>query len=119
MNVKIGLPPPEIPPSSPQTRPSDQPAGHSGANLAGHSRLLLWLHRLAVLLLVFFCATVGVLLLLLPWRQEWTDNSLLLRWPALRPVISSGFFRGLCSGLGVLDIWIGFWEAVHYSERKQ
>jgi len=25
-------------------------------------------------------------------------------------LISTGFFRGLCSGLGLLDIWIGFWK---------
>jgi hypothetical protein len=24
----------------------------------------------------------------------------------------------LCSGLGLLDIWIGFWEAVHYQEER-
>jgi len=26
--------------------------------------------------------------------------------------------RGLCSGLGILDIWIGFSEAIHYHEEK-
>ena len=78
----------------------------------------LWLHRALVLLFVFFCATVGVLLLILPWRPEWTDNYLLLSFPALRSVVSNGFFRGLCSGLGLLDIWIGFWEALHYHEQQ-
>jgi len=37
--------------------------------------------------------------------------------PELRAFIANGFVRGLCSGLGVLDIWIGFWEAMHYRER--
>ena len=59
----------------------------------------------------------GVLLIILPWTPEWTDNYLLLSFPALRSVISNGFFRGLCSGLGLLDIWIGFWEAFHYHEH--
>jgi len=78
----------------------------------------LWLHRISVLMFVFVCAVVGVLLVILPWRPEWTDNHLLLAFPALRTVVASGFVRGLCSGLGVLDIWIGFWEAVHYQEIK-
>jgi hypothetical protein len=78
----------------------------------------LWLHRLTVLMLVFVCAVVGVLLVILPWRPEWTDNRLLLTFPALRSVVSNGFVRGLCSGLGILDIWIGFWEAIHYHEGK-
>ncbi len=76
-----------------------------------YSRFDLWLHRLTVLMLVFVCAVVGVLLVILPWRPEWTDNRLLMDYPALRPFVSNGFVRGLCSGLGILDIGIGFWEA--------
>jgi hypothetical protein len=83
------------------------------------TRIDLWLHRVTVLLFVFVCAVVGVLLVILPWRPEWTDNRLLLAYPSLRAVVANGFFRGLCSGLGVLDIWIGFWEAVHYHEGER
>jgi hypothetical protein len=81
------------------------------------STFQLWLHRLLVLLLVFVCAAMGVLLLILPWRPEWTDNHFLLGSPGLRTFVSNGFVRGLCSGLGLLDIWIGFWEALHYHEH--
>ena len=80
---------------------------------------LLWLHRVLILLFVFFCATVGVLLVILPWRPEWTDNYFLLGSPGLRAFVSNGFVRGLCSGLGLLDIWIGFWEAVHFHDEKR
>lgn len=76
----------------------------------------LWMHRLAVLLFVFFCAILGVILILFPWRDEWMTNRLLFGHPALQEFFSNGFLRGLCSGLGVLDIWIGFWEAIHYHE---
>jgi hypothetical protein len=79
----------------------------------------LWLHRVLILLFVFFCATVGVLLVILPWRPEWTDNHFLLGSPGLRAFVSNGFVRGLCSGLGLLDIWIGFWEAVHFHDEKR
>jgi hypothetical protein len=82
------------------------------------SRGQIWLHRLLVLLFVFVCAAAGVLLVVLPWTPQWTDNSLLLRFPDLRTLITNGFFRGLCSGLGLLDIWIGFSEAIHYHEDK-
>ena len=79
----------------------------------------MWLHRALILLFVFFCATVGVLLVILPWRPEWTDNYFLLGSPGLRAFVSNGFVRGLCSGLGLLDIWIGFWEAVHFHDEKR
>jgi hypothetical protein len=83
------------------------------------TRLDLWLHRITVLLFVFVCAVVGMLLVILPWRPEWTDNRLLLTYPALRAIVANGFVRGICSGLGTLDIWIGFWEAIHYHEGPE
>ena len=81
-----------------------------------HSGLQLWLHRTSIFLFVLISAVAGVLLVILPWTPEWTDNYLLLSFPWLRTLVTTGFFRGLCSGLGLLDIWIGFWDAIHYSE---
>ena len=78
----------------------------------------LWMHRISVFLFVLISAVAGVLLIILPWTPEWTDNYLLLSFPSLRTLVSSGFFRGICSGLGLLDIWIGFWEALHYHEHS-
>lgn len=60
---------------------------------------------------VLISAIAGVLLVILPWTPEWTDNYLLLSYPGLRTIVSSAFFRGFCSGLGLLDIWVGFSEA--------
>jgi hypothetical protein len=76
----------------------------------------IWLLRIRALLFVTLCATFGVLLLILPWTPKWTDNPLLLSFPQLRAVVASGFMRGLATGLGVLDLWLGFWEAIHYHE---
>jgi len=81
--------------------------------------LELWLHRITVLTFGLVCAVVGVLLVILPWRPEWTDNHLLMASPGLRAFVANGFVRGICSGLGVLDIWIGFSEAIHYHEEKR
>jgi len=77
-----------------------------------------WLHRISIFLFVLISAVAGVLLVILPWTPQWTDNSLFLSFPALRTFVSSGFVRGICSGLGLLDIWIGFWEALHYHEQS-
>lgn len=90
---------------------------HPGQVRAGRGSLQLWLHRSSVFLFVLISAVAGVLLVILPWTPEWTDNYLLLSYPWLRTLVSTGFFRGLCSGLGLLDIWIGFWEALHYHEH--
>ena len=85
---------------------------------AAPTGIQLWMHRISVFLFVLISAVAGVLLIILPWTPEWTDNYLLLTFPSLRTIISNGFFRGICSGLGLLDIWIGFWEALHYHEQQ-
>jgi hypothetical protein len=71
------------------------------------------------LVFVTLCATFGVLLLILPWTPKWTDNPLLLALPGLRDFVSSGFVRGFASGLGLLDLWLGFREAILYHENPR
>ena len=78
----------------------------------------LWLRRIGVLFFVFLCATLGVMLMILPWRPEWSDNPLLLPYPTLRAAVAGGFVRGLSTGLGALNVWIGFWEAIQYREEE-
>ncbi len=94
-----------------------EPPPH-GDSISGRrpSAARLWLRRLGVLLFVFLCATFGVMLMIVPWRPEWSDNPLLLSYPTLRDFVSSGFTRGVVTGLGVLNVWIGFWEALLYRE---
>ena len=106
--VEPQVPPDDANPSGPEAAGSD--AGYTGAEL--------WRRRIGVLVFVFTCAVFGVFLVILPWGPIWSDNHLLLRYPGLRAVVDNGFARGVCGGLGVLDIWIGFWEAVHYHEEK-
>ena len=123
-------PDPNLPVENPPAAPVQPAPAHTDDNAwllnppppasAPHAQtgLQLWLHRTSVFLFVLISAVAGVLLLILPWTPEWTDNYLLLSFPWLRTLISTGFFRGLCSGLGLLDIWIGFWEALHYHDHQ-
>jgi len=104
------------PPAVPSTPAPESPTPQVEVPGRHYSRFEIWLHRITVLMFVFVCAAVGVLLVILPWRPEWTDNYLLHGSPWLQQFLGSGFVRGVCSGLGLLDIWIGFWEAIHYHE---
>ena len=109
-------PEPDPRPSSSQAALMELP--EQSAHHPEPSPLQVWMHRISVFLFVLVSAVAGVLLIILPWTPEWTDNYLLLSFPVLRSIVSNGFFRGLCSGLGLLDIWIGFWEALHYHEQQ-
>ena len=97
--------------------PQELPSSDTGpVPQRSYSTARLWLRRIGVLLFVFLCATIGVMLMIVPWRPEWSDNPLLMPYPVLRDLIGSGFTRGLVTGLGLLNVWVGFWEALRYRE---
>ncbi len=98
-----------------RTSTESQPVPH--APDASKSATGMWLLRMRALIFVTVCATFGILLIILPWTPKWTDNPLFLTMPELRPILSNGFVRGLCSGLGMLDVWLGFREAIYYHEH--
>jgi hypothetical protein len=119
-----------IPPATASESEENQPAALRNGHFAGVSVQApepsqssggqrIWLLRLRALLFVTLCATLGVLLLILPWTPKWTDNPLLLGSSGLRDFVSSGFVRGFASGLGLLDLWLGFREAILYHENPK
>jgi hypothetical protein len=98
------------------------PAPHSGPVLVmpstgKPSRPHRWLQRLWLVVFVLFCLEVGIILTVLPWTRLWSDNSLLAGFPAVKAFFANNFVRGLVSGLGLIDIWMGVAEAVTYRER--
>lgn len=79
----------------------------------------VWLQRLSLVVLVLFCIYIGGWMTILPWSPRYFDqNGWLLAHPALAAVLHQGWARGLLSGLGLLDIWIGISEAVHYRDYR-
>lgn len=80
------------------------------------SRFVVWSHRLSLVVLVVFCIELGMLLAILPWTMIWNQNSFLGAYPGLRTFMQNNFVRGIATGLGLVDIWIGIWEAVHYHD---
>ncbi len=79
----------------------------------------VWLQRLSLLVLVLFCVWLGVLVMVLPWwTRIWDQNLFIQARPGLASLLHNGAVRGMISGLGALDIWIGVSEAVHYKETR-
>jgi len=72
------------------------------------------------------CLLLGFYLILAPWDTlfgNWGENYLLaflsdlVRWPGLREIIASTWFRGAVTGLGVFNLMIAFWEAAHFRDN--
>jgi hypothetical protein len=76
----------------------------------------LWKGRIMLVVFVLFCLEIGIILVVLPWTRVWTENSLLVAFPQTRAFLANDFVRGLISGLGLVDIWMGVAEAVRYRE---
>ncbi len=80
------------------------------------SRRQIWARRLWTFIFALICMDIGLALIVLPWKASWTTGPVLMRFPELRPLIGSYFFRGVLTGLGLVNLWIGVWEAVHYND---
>lgn len=92
-------------------KPSESPAAPS-------SPVAIWIDRIGLVIKVVFYIELGMLLAILPWTRVWTDNSLILGYPTFRALLQQNFVRGIVTGIGLVDIWIGIWEAVHYRDRR-
>lgn len=110
-------------PSQPQLFPEHEPSVlHQPPAPGGdphRGAAPVWLQRLSLFVLVLFCVYLGVLVMILPWwTRVWDNNMFIQSHPGLATVLHHGAVRGIISGLGLLDIWIGISEAVHYRDYK-
>jgi hypothetical protein len=78
----------------------------------------IWMARILLVIEVIFFVELGMVLLVIPWTLLWQQNNLTIGYPALKQFVEYPFVRGAISGLGLLNLWIGIWEAVHYREEK-
>lgn len=81
--------------------------------------------KITVIVYILICFEVGILLIFLPWTQYWEDNFFLyfmtgkLNAPWLPTILTSGYAKGVVTGLGALNILAGlrdifkFRESVH------
>jgi hypothetical protein len=64
------------------------------------------MNRVLRALLVVICFEMGALLLYLPWSTFWERNFFLSHYPSLIPIVLHPSFRGVISGVGILDLFI-------------
>jgi Na+/proline symporter len=83
--------------------------------------------KLTVIFFIILCLLLGVYLILLPWMSfgligDWGDNYLLAvvsekaDLPILRKTVTSGWIRGAVTGLGILNLFLAFWEMAHFKQ---
>jgi len=103
--------------SDPASDPVPDPASPSQAAARPPHQVPRWLVRVESFLWVVVRLCVGLFLVYAPWIDAlWDQNPLFgpifLQYPALANIASAGAVRGLVSGLGLLNLWIVFHDAV-------
>lgn len=81
--------------------------------------------RLTVIFFIILCLLLGLYLILAPWDMlfgQWSSNYLLAfiadrsGLPVIHNAVSSTWFRGAVTGLGVLNILIAVWEVFNFNK---
>ena len=86
--------------------------------------------RITVILFIALFLMAGFLLTLLPWINigafgDWGDNFLLAfvsektGLPMIQTAIASGWVRGAITGLGVMNLFLAFWEMAHFKQSVE
>jgi hypothetical protein len=101
-----------------QSSPPPTPAQNPGPPTPPASHPPVWAQRLLLVVEVAIAVWAGLLVMVLPWTRLWTENPLLSAWPTLKFILGQSFLRGMISGIGLVDVWIGFSDALHYRDLR-
>jgi hypothetical protein len=101
-----------------QTSQIPEPEEHPGQLIPPTAHPPLWAQRLLLAIEVGIALWAGILVLLIPWTRLWTENPLLNAWPSIRYFFNLTFIRGMISGIGLVDIWIGASNAFRYRDLR-
>src|SRR5580658_7632524 len=117
-------------PASPAQQPGPElvpaPAAVPAVAMANPSgqlapqRIPRWLERAELFLRVLLRMYIGLAVCYAPWsRMFWDQNPIFLQFPTLSIYAANGAVRGLVSGLGLLNLWIAFHDAIRHGTDKQ
>ena len=76
--------------------------------------------KVTVIVYILICFEIGIMLIILPWTAYWYDNFFLyfitgkLNSPGLLAFITSGWIKGLVTGLGLVNLCAGVWDIYQF-----
>ena len=95
------------------------PIGEAGSSAAyrAHPHIPRWLERAELFLRVLLRMYIGLALCYAPWsRTFWDQNPLFAQFPTVEALATLGAVRGIVSGLGLLNLWIAFRDAIRHRD---
>jgi hypothetical protein len=97
-------------------RPTPDPnVRQPAAEFDTKQRIPHWLVRTELYLRVLLRMYIGLAICYAPWSQLfWDQNPIFVQFPTLAIYAANGGVRGVISGLGLLNIWIGVQDAIRH-----
>lgn len=91
----------------------DRPRSPSAA--ATPQRIPRWLVRTELYLRVLLRMYIGLAICYAPWSHLfWDQNPIFVQFPTLSIYAANGAVRGIVSGLGLLNLWVAFQDAIRH-----
>jgi hypothetical protein len=107
--------------SGTETDPAPRVLGDAPSSSQGHKhgsqRIPRWLERAELFLRVLLRLYIGLAVCLAPWfRAFWDQNPIFVQFPTIGSYAANGAVRGIISGLGLLNLWIAFRDAIRHRD---
>jgi hypothetical protein len=69
-----------------------------------------WYHKVSAVVFIVFCMELGMFLMIFPWSDLWDRNFFSSLSPEWRHYWDNSYWRGMISGLGVVNLYISLAE---------
>jgi hypothetical protein len=103
-----------------EIEPSFVPLAAATPEKHAPQRIPRWLERAELFLRVILRMYIGLAVCYAPWsRMFWDQNPIFLQFPTLSIYAANGAVRGIVSGLGLLNLWIAFHDAIRHGTDKR
>jgi hypothetical protein len=107
-------------PASPAPQPGQTDGPAPALEIAldpATQRIPRWLERSELFLRVLLRMYIGLAVCYAPWSPMfWDRNPLFVQFPTLSIYAANGAVRGIVSGLGLLNLWIAFQDAIRHRD---
>lgn len=111
----LALSPAPAPEQSSDSAPDATPSPQADANHP--HRVPRWLERTELFLRVMLRMYIGIAICYAPWSHTfWDQNPIFLQYPMVGNIAANGAVRGIVSGLGLLNLWIAFHDAIRHRD---
>lgn len=98
-------------------QPSRQPLPIATPHVPPPQRIPRWLVRMELFLRVMLRMYIGLAICYAPWSHTfWDQNPLFAQFPGLSVYAANGAVRGMISGLGFLNLWFAFHDALRHRD---